>query len=105
VHVRDHVPELLLARSPRLAAALHDRYLAPLAAPRHAELRRTLEVLVCCRLDRGRTCALLHVHRNTLAYRLARIEELLGIDLSSPRDLTCLVLALGAPAFSAVGAR
>jgi len=38
----------------------------------------------------------LHIHRNTLAYRLRRIEEIAGVDLGSPRDLACTYLALAA---------
>jgi carbohydrate diacid regulator len=37
-------------------------------------------------MDRAATSAALGVHRNTLAYRLRRIEELAGIDLNRPRD-------------------
>jgi DNA-binding PucR family transcriptional regulator len=50
---------------------------------------------VACRLDRGATSAALHVHRNTLAYRLRRIQELADLDLDDPRDLACVYLATG----------
>jgi hypothetical protein len=36
----------------------------------------------------------LNVHRNTLRYRLARIEELLGVGLDSPHAIANLHLAL-----------
>lgn len=39
--------------------------------------------------------ARLHVHVNTLRYRLRRAEEVAGIDLSSPEQLLALQLALG----------
>jgi DNA-binding PucR family transcriptional regulator len=45
-------------------------------------------------LDRGATSAALHVHRNTLAYRLRRIQEIAGLDLDDPRDLARVYLAL-----------
>lgn len=92
-----HAVELLLARSPRVAAALRDRVLAPLArAGEGADLLHTLRTLVCCSFDRARTSRMLHVHRNTLGYRIRRIEELSGIDLAQPRDATCVYLALAA---------
>ena len=38
-------------------------------------------------MDRTAASAALHIHRNTLAYRLRRIEAITGLDLASPRDL------------------
>jgi PucR C-terminal helix-turn-helix domain len=90
----DHVPELLLARSPRLARLIRGQILTPLRDEGHADLVHTLETFVACRFDRARTSAALHVHRNTLAYRLRRIEEITGLDLGSPRDLACVFLSL-----------
>ncbi len=92
----DHLLEILLARSPRLAARLRDRVLAPLGGEEHAELTHTLRALIACRLDRTATSAALHIHRNTLAYRLRRIEEIAGVDLGRPRDLVCVYVALAA---------
>jgi len=90
----DHLLEILLERSPRLIARLSERVLAPLAHDDHGELAHTLRALVACRLDRTATSAALHVHRNTLAYRIRRIEEIAGLDLGSPRDLACAYVAL-----------
>jgi len=90
----DHLLEMLLDRSPRLAAQVRARVLARLAAEDHAELALTLQALIACRLDRTATSAALHIHRNTLAYRLKRIEEIAGLDLASPRDLAYVYLAL-----------
>ena len=56
---------------------------------------RTLQTLVRCRCDRSVASAALNVHRNTLAYRLRRIEEITGLDLDNPRDLACVYLARG----------
>ncbi|HET9016619.1 MAG TPA: helix-turn-helix domain-containing protein [Thermomicrobiaceae bacterium] len=44
----------------------------------------------------------LGIHRNTLSYRLARINELLGRDLSNPRDRLLLQVALLARALPPV---
>jgi hypothetical protein len=93
LRVEDHLLEILMLRSPAVAARLRGTVLAPLADPEHAELRRTLDALLRAHLDRAATSAVLHVHRNTLAYRLRRIEELTGLDLANPRDLARLYLA------------
>lgn len=91
-----HVTELLLLRSPRLATLLHERVLGPLeayAARRSSELIETLQALIDNELDRRQTAACLHIHRNTLDYRLQRITELTGLDLGRPQDLTLVTLA------------
>jgi hypothetical protein len=93
LRAEDHLVEILMLRSPAVAARLRDGALAPLADPEHAELRRTLDALLRAHFDRAATSAALHVHRNTLAYRLRRIEEITGLDLASPRDLARLYLA------------
>jgi len=90
-----HAIELLLARSPRIAAALRARVLEPLArGGEGADLVHTLRTLVRCDFDRAETSRALHVHRNTLGYRVRRIEQLAGIDLDRPRDAACVYLAL-----------
>jgi DNA-binding PucR family transcriptional regulator len=91
----DYLLETLLGGSPRLAARLKDKVLAPLSENDHRELARTLQTFLRCRFDRTATSAALHVHRNTLAYRLRRIEEITGLDLGSPRDLACVYVAIG----------
>jgi PucR-like helix-turn-helix protein len=94
-----HALELLLARSPRVGETLRERVLGPLARGGDgADLVRTLRTLVRCGFDRARTSAALHVHRNTLGYRIGRIEELTGLDLASPRDVARVYLALGVEA-------
>lgn len=54
----------------------------------HPELLETLRVLVRHNANPAQTAAALHVHRNTLAYRLERIEALTG---RSPRRLVELL--------------
>ncbi len=89
----EHLLEILLERSPRLSARLRAAIRSPLAAPEHRDLEDTLQTLVGCRFDRTAASAALHIHRNTLAYRLRRIEETTGLDLGSPRDLACVYIA------------
>ena len=80
------LPELLLARSPRLARRLAERVFEPLVAAGRPDLVQTLELLAEHGFERGATAAALPVHRNTLLQRIARIEELTGLDLDDPRD-------------------
>jgi PucR family transcriptional regulator, purine catabolism regulatory protein len=47
------------------------------------DLLRTLETFLACGGSAVDAAALLYVHRNTLRKRLARIEQLLGVDLST----------------------
>ena len=101
-------PELLLARSPRLAGLVRNRALAPLRpvpGRRSPDLIATVRTLFEERLDRRRAAAALHVHPNTLDYRLRRVQELTGLDLDSPADITLLVLALAANQLDPVPAR
>lgn len=94
LEAEEHLLEILLARSPRLLARLRERVLAGLDADEDGELAHTLRMLVACRLERTAASAALHIHRNTLAYRLRRIERITGLDLASPRDLACVYAAL-----------
>jgi hypothetical protein len=92
-----HALELLLARSPRIATSLCQRVLDPLVrGGEGADLVHTLRTLVGCHFDRARTARALHVHRNTLGYRINRIEQLAGIAFDCPRDVACVYLALAA---------
>ena len=70
------------ARSPRHARALAETVYGPLTA----ELARTLAALVEHGFDKSAAAAALPVHRNTLNYRAAKIEQLTGLDLASPAD-------------------
>jgi hypothetical protein len=98
IDAEDFVLELLLARAPDLAASLVERVIGPLEAyaARRGDsgLLETLETFLACALDRRRTAERLHVHPNTLDYRLRRIAELTGLEPGKPRDLVLLELAL-----------
>jgi DNA-binding PucR family transcriptional regulator len=64
-----------------------DEWLSPLIADdqRHrADLVRTLVSYVECRGNYDATAASLHIHRNTLKYRLRRIIEVSGRDQLPP---------------------
>lgn len=50
----------------------------------HPELLRTLECHIATEFNRRRTARALHVHTNTVDYRLQRIAKLTGIDPAEP---------------------
>ncbi|GAA3846062.1 MULTISPECIES: helix-turn-helix domain-containing protein [Amycolatopsis] len=57
------------------------------------DLVRTLAVYLDAESSIAETAAVLGVHRNTVTARVARIEQLLGVDLSRPDDRLALHLA------------
>ena len=87
------LPELLLVRSPRLAQRLRDRVLGPLEDAGRGDLVLTLELLARHGFERAATAAALAVHRNTLIQRVARIEQLTGLDLDDADDRGLVWLA------------
>lgn len=93
----DFLPELLLAGSPRFATRVHAVALGPLedyASQRSGDLLETLDVFVGSGCERREAAQRLHVHPNTLDYRLKRIEQLTGLALARPADLLLYTLAL-----------
>ena len=90
----------------RLLASVHDQealdgfyeeYLGPLEiydARYNGELLETLEGFFAANGNHARAADSLHLHRNTLLYRLSRIEALTGRDLGDPETRLCLQLAL-----------
>jgi len=72
----------------------HDPAVRPLLAPAHRELVRTAEVFLDCAGQAGRTAAELGIHRQTLYYRLSRVERLTGLDLDDGEDRLLLHMAL-----------
>jgi DNA-binding PucR family transcriptional regulator len=58
------------------------------------KLGATLHSYMANRCNVSVTAKALHVHPNTVAYRLRRVEELLGLDLDDPQAMLHLQLAL-----------
>jgi DNA-binding PucR family transcriptional regulator len=90
--------ELLLATvPPSVLRSFRARLLGPLLAydDRHrAELLPTLREFLACSGSWNVCAAAMYVHVNTVRYRIRRIEELTGRDLSSLNDQVDFYLAL-----------
>ncbi|MEV8035712.1 helix-turn-helix domain-containing protein [Streptomyces sp. NPDC086182] len=85
-------PFRLLTALPPEAA--HDPVVRALLAPAHRELARTAEAFLDRAGQAGRTAAELGIHRQTLYYRLSRVEQLTGLDLDDGEDRLLLHMAL-----------
>ncbi|MER6577979.1 helix-turn-helix domain-containing protein [Nonomuraea sp. NPDC001023] len=89
---------LLLATVPGdVRRSFSDRLLSPLLAydRRHqSDLVRTLDVFLDCSGSWNACAERLHVHVNTVRYRVRRIEELTGRNLSAMSDRVDFFLAL-----------
>jgi hypothetical protein len=97
LRLEEFLPELLLARSPHLGAMVENRVYGPLESAAEkggADLLTTLEAFLEAALDRRATAEALHVHPNTLDYRLRRIEELTGLLFADPDAVMLLALAI-----------
>lgn len=79
-----------------LPPAEPDPAVRALLGPAHTELARTAEVFLDHAGQAGRTAAALGIHRQTLYYRLSRVERLTGLDLDAGEDRLLLHMALKA---------
>lgn len=71
-----------------------DPAVRPLLTPAHTDLTHTAEVYLDHAGQAGRTASELGIHRQTLYYRLSRIEQLTGLDLADGEDRLLLHMAL-----------
>lgn len=85
-------PYRLLTALPRDTA--QDPAVRTLLSPAHRELARTAEIYLDRAGQAGRTAAELGIHRQTLYYRLSRVEQLTGLDLDDGEDRLLLHMAL-----------
>jgi DNA-binding PucR family transcriptional regulator len=79
----DHLVALILHRDPERARSLADRALEPLdrlSAGTRAKLTETLGAWLDHACNTGETARVLHVHMQTLRYRLRQLEEVFGAD-------------------------
>ena len=70
------------------------RLIAPLGADPTGTLQTTLESYLRNAANSRAVCDELFIHRNTLAYRLRRIEGLMGLDLADGEVRATCLLAL-----------
>ena len=100
VDTEQHLPELVVGADPEALADLRAAVLAPLAGLRPATAERLVETLRSWLLHQGRREAVaeeLHVHAQTVRYRMGQLRELYGEALEDPRTVLELVLALAGP--------
>lgn len=88
-------PYRLLTGVPR-SHPVPDPAVRELLRPANGALARTAEVFLDCAGQAGRAAAALGVHRQTLYYRLTRVERLTGLDLDEGEDRLLLHMALKA---------
>jgi PucR family transcriptional regulator, purine catabolism regulatory protein len=88
------IDALLSAADPAELRARVDLVLDPLRG--HPQLLETLVAYLSADQNVNAAAEALHVHPNSLRYRLGRVEELLGRTLRSPATLADLYLALRA---------
>src|SRR5918998_4431282 len=97
VRADEHLLALLLAAEPDLAADLGERAVAPLRAlPAGAAARgeQTLRAWLDAHGDVSAAAAALHVHPQTVRYRLAGLREVFGDALDDPDARLELAIAL-----------
>lgn len=94
-----HLVELLLVGAPDLAADLRDRVTGPLQDMPSGAAARALETLrawLDAHGDVSTAAAALHVHPQTVRYRLASLREIYGEALDDPAERLALTVGLRA---------
>ena len=97
VDSEQHLAELVVGADPEALADLRTAVLAPLADLREATSQKLADTLRAWLLHQGRRDAVaahLHVHPQTVRYRMGQLRELYGDRLEDPRTVLELVLAL-----------
>ncbi|CAA9572435.1 MAG: hypothetical protein AVDCRST_MAG87-2553 [uncultured Thermomicrobiales bacterium] len=88
IYAAEHLPELRTFQDEALGSLIaYDR-------DHGAELVRTLEAFFAANCSPKEAATLLHVHRNTVLYRLERIGDISGLDLNASDIRLRLHLAL-----------
>jgi sugar diacid utilization regulator len=100
VDTDEHLAALVLSADPEALADLRARVLAPLADLPEATAERLAETLRAWLLHQGRreqVAAVLHVHPQTVRYRMTQLRELYGERLQDPEAVLELTVALAQP--------
>jgi DNA-binding HxlR family transcriptional regulator len=94
-----HPADALLSGDLDAAARIHVDTVAPLARydrQYRTSLVETLETWLACDASVSVTAARMYAHRHTIRYRLDRVRELTGLDVTATEDRERLVLGLRA---------
>jgi hypothetical protein len=97
VDSEEHLAALIVSADPEALDDLCAAVLAPLAGLRPGTAQRLAETLRSWLLHQGRRDAVaedLHVHAQTVRYRMGQLRELYGERLDDPRTVLELLLAL-----------
>jgi hypothetical protein len=97
VFVDEHYDALLVHGDPRLLELLTEQVLSPLAglpAGAQARAEQTLAAWLLAAGDRQEVARMLHVHPQTVRYRMAQLRALFGADLDDPASRLRMTLAL-----------
>ena len=97
----DHLVDVVLGADLDALADLRTRVLEPLGELRPATAQRLGETLRSWLLHQGRrddVAADLHVHAQTVRYRMGQLRDLYGDRLDDPQVVLELLLALHSPA-------
>jgi hypothetical protein len=100
VDTEEQLTALVVTADPDALADLRSRVLAPLADQRPASIDRLVETLRAWLLYQGRRDEIaqaLHVHPQTVRYRVGQLRELFGDRLTDPDQVAALTVALVHP--------
>ncbi len=92
--------EVLAMRDAVIIRQLYEKYIGPLAF--HDFLEETLRCFLDTNQSIAETALRLRIHKNTVTYRIHRIEELTGLDLHLARDVARAVIAFEGVTLGAV---
>jgi hypothetical protein len=98
IFAEEHLDAIIVHHDARLLDALRQQTLAPLAGLAPAARERMCETLTSWLRhmgDRQAVAADLHIHPQTVRYRMAQLHELFGSALDDPDGRARLTLALG----------
>lgn len=107
VDSEEHLAELVVGADAEALADLRSRVLAPLAALKpdvRAKLAETLRAWLLHQGRRDDVAASLHVHAQTVRYRMGQLREVYGARLDDPDTVLELLVALHPDPAAAVGA-
>jgi hypothetical protein len=97
VDTERHLTSLVVASDPAALADLRRQVLAPFDAVRPATAERLVETLRAWLLHQGRrddVANVLHVHPQTVRYRMGQVRDLFGDRLNDPATVLALTVAL-----------